>query len=365
MIKNIEQFVFRLAATLVVYGVFLSVATAQKVAADQTKLRKCAERKVLNVVGESLTSAGDVFYFATDNGFIHAVEDDLKSELWRTEIGGVVDSNIVAGGDRVFLITKSSSGGSELRAISSGTGVPEAPISIPTGEKYRLTLFNDELVIANDSLGILSVYRLGTNKIIWSSSPLGTLTSKPTASDIGIAFGTEDGRVYLLNRSNGKAILAKKIDAVPTVVAMYQGTLIVGDNRGNLASLSPTDGSVVWRFKAGAAVTSVIDSAKNLFVASLDNFVYLLSSYNGDIVWKRRLPGRVIGNSMRIDENFGVQTTSTDAFFLIEKRKGRVVHKIEPGLLRNIVAVGSNHTGSILLIEQADISIYHLKDCLF
>jgi outer membrane protein assembly factor BamB len=72
-----------------------------------------------------------------------------------------------------------------------------------------------------------------------------------------------------------------------------------------------TEGKYVsWKYKNGARIGAVRGTDRGILAASNDNFVYLLSGYNGDIRWKKRLSGRIA--SMTVNGEIGVMLAVGD-----------------------------------------------------
>jgi putative pyrroloquinoline-quinone binding quinoprotein len=67
------------------------------------------------------------------------------------------------------------------------------------------------------------------------------------------------------------------------------------------------DRTVFWRLRNGARISSIVATSQGVLAASLDNFVYMVSGYYGDIRWKRRMPGRV--SSIMADGDIAIVQT--------------------------------------------------------
>ncbi|MEK7857032.1 MAG: hypothetical protein AAB288_13145, partial [Acidobacteriota bacterium] len=62
--------------------------------------------------------------------------------------------------------------------------------------------------------------------------------------------------------------------------------------------------------------------------SSLDNFIYFISDYNGDVIWKRRLSGRVADAGLAIEQQLVVLINGENAIFLIDRQKGKITDSI-------------------------------------
>jgi hypothetical protein len=105
-------------------------------------------------------------------------------------------------------------------------------------------------------------------------------------------------------------------------MAVVNGDLITGDERGNITRFKGLGPAVSWRFRNGARISTLLATEKGILAASLDNFVYLISSYNGDTRWKKRMPGRV-SNIVERTEIVFVETVGEPTAFLLNLNDGK------------------------------------------
>ena len=78
----------------------------------------------------------------------------------------------------------------------------------------------------------------------------------------------------------------------------------------------------------GAAVSGIQVFENNLLVTSLDNFVYLISFKGGNILWKKRFPGRIHESVLLKDKFAVISVFGEKNAQIIELEKGQVVDQI-------------------------------------
>lgn len=65
-----------------------------------------------------------------------------------------------------------------------------------------------------------------------------------------------------------------------------------------------------------------------MLITSLDNFVYLISVEKGNLIWKRRLGGRISGKSLVLDNCALITTIVEPAISVVDLSTGRLINKI-------------------------------------
>ena len=103
-------------------------------------------------------------------------------------------------------------------------------------------------------------------------------------------------------------------------------------------AVSEADGHLQWRKRTGAGVQAVTRVDNGLLVASLDNFVYLLSFSRGKKIWKRQLPGRISSQPAITIDSALFTPFSSNAGVVLTLRDGRQVNSLPTGESINTAA---------------------------
>ncbi len=74
--------------------------------------------------------------------------------------------------------------------------------------------------------------------------------------------------------------------------------LILGDKKGEISARDIRSGKKVWKLRTGGEISSIVSSQRGLLISSYDNFLYMVSTLDGRIIWKRRMEGRSTGNPL-------------------------------------------------------------------
>ena len=84
-----------------------------------------------------------------------------------------------------------------------------------------------------------------------------------------------------------------------------------------------------WKFRAGGRVVYIRAVSDNVLLGSTDNFIYFMSVEYGNLLWKRRLPGRVANGGL-VGRDLAVFTVVGDrSAYIVELEKGRLIDRLE------------------------------------
>jgi outer membrane protein assembly factor BamB len=142
---------------------------------------------------------------------------------------------------------------------------------------------------------------IGGRLMTWDANAFTNLWT--WGSTVGASPAASNGVVYCYSSSTGtlNAIKSGNVlwsTAVPGALSpiVSQGTVYVGSSDSNFYALDAATGAVLWRFKTGAAFTSLqipAISGSLIYVPAVDGNIYtlsqndgsLVSSYRGSVAW--------------------------------------------------------------------------------
>lgn len=300
-------------------------------------------------------------YIAQEGGRISAVALASGTRLWSAEIGGEIVSNVVPDGKNIYLVSNIGGRRSVLRSISSVSGIPNMETDIPYGENIRLGVSNGKTIVVYQN-GTLAAYEFVSGKPLWQLMLSPINIAAVTFTDQAIVIPTEDKKLQVISAPDGKVVLSVPTRGTVTAVGMIEEDLLWGEDRGSLVRFDTEGKLVSWRYKNGAKIAALRSTERGILAASFDNFVYLLSGYNGDIRWKKRLSGRVAG--MTVSGDVGIILTVGDqAAVLINletgKQVGQFVAAENDGFIFPSVATGDQ----MLFFTGAQIVAKSAKTC--
>ncbi len=151
----------------------------------------------------------------------------------------------------------------------------------------------------------LSCYsQIRTPVTYWAFQTQGAIRSAPVADDSNLYFGSADGTLYAVKKSNGILIWKAQTQGPIVGSPCLGGGLVFATSRdNNVYAWNSVSGTLVWRFPMKGlapydwhwdyySAAPVIHGNK-LLVGSGDGSLYALNSSTGSLVWKFQTPARI------------------------------------------------------------------------
>ena len=320
-----------------------SGAPAQAGRAKQTALAQCLHRTVSVPPGPgTLASDGNQIFVGYLNGTIEALSSGTLESNWRSELGGEFVSDLALLENGIAVVTNPSRDGnaageqSTVRLLSKESGITTWAAKVGYSERYFIGRINGSLAVVSKG-GQVALLDRNSGQVHWQTMPIGRLSARPVFSATSVALATVDKHLTVISAQGGRVISRQPTDFVSTAITyLEKDSIAAGDERGNVTLFSSEISKTVWRFKSGAAVSSVSETEEGILVTSLDNFVYLISDYNGDVIWKRRLTGRVLDGGLAINGHFVVFIYGENSGFVMSLDEGRLTDAV-PSLHKDLV----------------------------
>ena len=316
------------------------------------------------------SAAADIanVYFLDRDGKLHAVDLNTGSKLWGSELGGEVVSNLLVTDSAILVATAAqqgpggSPGRTVLRSISKQTGITVWSTDIPAMSAGSLGIASGNIVIISFD-GTIVALTQGEGNLAWKKESSFRVTSEPYFGDSYIAFGTDKKEVLKLSGSDGQVSVISKTEYLPTAIVFdAQSRLVFGDERGNLLSVS-ADGNRRWKFKNGARISSVLSYDSGYLAASDDNFVYRLSR-SGNVEWKRRLSGRVVGKPLVIGSIAVVSIVGAGSVYFLNLKNGKIYDRVETGDETSAGIVAQRGHEGIVIASSRSLSFFSRGKCV-
>ena len=308
------------------------VANASEPASSADRFHKCWEIPTAVLSEQGLSADEANTYFVTRDGKVTAVELVTGKIAWTAEVGGTPNSELVLAKDKIFTIASpvraSPAAKPVLRAFTSTTGLPLWNVELPTSRKYFLTSDGEQLA-AVSSEGALWLFSADAGQIKWTASTNGLVSAQPRIEDGRLLIAVDGKRVQEFSMDSGVRVAVAEVDGDAAFVGAGRSSAAVySDDRGNVHSIQ-MGGGRNWNFRAGGRVVYIRAVADNVLFGSADNFVYFMSVERGNLLWKRRLPGRIASGGL-IGADLAVFTVVGDrSAYIVELDKGRLIDRLE------------------------------------
>lgn len=331
--------------------------------------QKCWELPLKNNVRSIVVNENQIIL--TDGLFsIRSLDITSGLNLWSTEVGGEVISDLLLVGKTVFLVVSQDrsdeivSKRALLVSINIDSGITNANIELPLSKNYSLINTKYGLISAAEE-GSLFLIGNSLNTIYWKKDLGSELRHQIVSSEKYVATIKQDKSILVMDTLTGEVILTKLFEFQPEAIELTNTIdLFVGDSRGMFRKINLLKDIEEWSFKTGGAIKSIQIVDDSLLINSTDNFIYKISVNKGIVEWRKRLSGRVKTAPLIRDDKFYHAAFGEDAFIVSLTSSGKTINKIDAGNLNNTVKkpILSGESG-ILLQYLNELSLFDHVSC--
>lgn len=273
-------------------------------------------------------------------------DSDFVTNLWTFNMESPVHSSPAIYKDLIYFVNDQGI----LKAIDMQTGEEEWDLDLEAPTNSSPIINSNRLFIGTED-GLKAI-NINNHEIVWEYD-CDSVESTPFFYDDVVYFGSDDGHLYGLDKSNGKVILNKKLDgelkSSPIVVS---DSIYIGSTNGKLYSIG-TDKDKNWEFTTGDEILSSPTYVnKSVIFGSNDGSIYCLNKSNGDLIWKKDLNNKVISSPTADKHDNSVYVGSDEGnLTCLDIRDGTIKwshsvgDKIQttPALKENLLAFGSSN----------------------
>lgn len=300
------------------------------------------------LTSQTPASATDVLYAPLAGGVVAAIGPRDGQLLWRSEAGGEFSAAPVADERGVYVASELSAQGQDasalyskgvVRALSRTSGVTVWTRTVPNPLEGALVI-EGGLLLGASADGRIYALDKGTGAPAWIVKTEHSFRWAPAASAGRLILASEDGYLLVVETKTGAIIRRYRTGGSQAAPFSVMGRILyTGSADGYVTALREAGGRIetLWRRRAGTSVQALASTPAGLLVASRDNFVYFLSHKNGNRLWKKQLPGRVVGAPL---------VSSDSALFAILGGEVCVALSLADGKQVNTLALGEGNTVS-------------------
>ena len=307
---------------------------------------------------------GTNVFIASNSGQIQSIDARTGDRNWTSELGGKAISPLFVFGNKVFMATNSADGEqTTLRALSKESGITIWSSKFPVSGSVYIGSSGNGIFMVSDS-GSVDRFDSETGAVVWNRKINAEIATEPIFAD-SIIFGSKDKHIYILDPGTGEVKTSAAVAFAPVFVSgSLKNGVIVGDERGNLTKWTSESAATSWKFKAGAKVTSAFRTDEGILAASDDNFIYMISDYNGDVIWKLRLPGRA-NNLIVLSETLAAATAvGENEVIVFDLSDGKPLAKLAARHENSIISkITSANSSSIIAVNNFDVEFLSLGSC--
>lgn len=306
---------------------------------------------------------GQIDDFASDNNLIVLTETagDIRLlnssdyfQTWNIQIGNKLETIPYPHGSNILLLSYTN--GNELskqqtiiRQINSFTGITDWITHLDISGQSLLLRDADSrnIMVVSDSLKIRQIDSK-TGKIIRSIDLKGKLKNYTSGKGSFYILTTED-KLFEISTTDGSILSETEFKSENiSIITFAANSLFTGDAKGGFYKLAENSKVRSRLFRTGGEISFIEPYGNDLLVVSNDNFLYYYSTEKEKVLWKKRLPGRVILKPV-ISGNSIFVTTSVEPVINIFKRID--------GVLVNQINLGENYIIKKMTVNENGIDI--------
>lgn len=309
-------------------------AFAQEKPSNEVSITKCWSYSTGDDAGAELVSDASRVFIAFVGAKLEAVSGEGQ-KLWSADFGGDIASNLVIANTGLFVVTAAGADDapkvSTLRSLNPETGLTQWLAKLPQAERHFLDLANGSLIIISTN-GVVQALDPANGGNKWQRQLAEGFVSRPVVTGDRLYLASTGKQLFVLKTATGEIDAMQKVPHAISAIAPGAGdSVVLGDERGNISSISAATGKTAWQFRTGGLVSSLFAVDGHVLVTSHDNFAYFLESRKGGLAWKRRLTGRV-AQAIAIGEQYAL----TSAF----EEHGATFADLSSGKIAGQIALG-------------------------
>ena len=285
--------------------------------------------------------AGDIYH----SGF-REESSNFVTNLWIFNMESSIHSSPAICEDYVYVVSSEGI----LKAIDMETGEEQWKIDLESKTNSSPIINSNKLYIGCED-GLKAV-NIDNHKISWEYD-CGDVESTPFFYEDKVYFGSNDGHLYGLSKSNGHVDLDKKLDGeLKSSPIVVNDSIFIGSTNGKVYSIG-TDKDKNWDFTTGDEIlSSPAYVNETIIIGSTDGSLYSLNESDGALNWKVNLNNKIISSPTVDEHDYNIFVGSDEGnLSCLDTRDGTVKwshpvgDKVQstPALKEKLVAFGSNN----------------------
>lgn len=281
---------------------------------------------------------GERIYLPLASGLLVSLQTSDGHLLWKADLGGELSSSPIADERSVYIASETVGeygpaprANGALRALGREGGITLWMRTLPMPIRGSLVA-NAINLFGGSTDGRVYAVRKKTGDISWMMQHSAPFASHPVIFGSNLYIGSNDGSLFSLNQNTGKINWRYRTrGAIRGRAVVVNDIVYFGSADGYVYAVREADGRLRWRRRTGAGVQTVAFAQSGLLVASLDNFVYLLSFRQGDRLWKRQLAGRIAAEPLTTNDGALFTPLSSSTGVVLDLRDGKQLNSLPIG----------------------------------
>lgn len=179
-----------------------------------------------------------------------------------------------------------------LRSVTLDTG--HIQWSVKLSSTWTPTTGDNAVYVSTASA--IHALRKENGQEIWRAKFKNKFSAAPLWNKSWLFVGLEDGNLVSLQAKDGVEVWRQPLESPLAQPPSMKGSRLYAPLKdGRIVALDLLSGNVIWQRTLPGGTTEILALQDRLFVGSTDNYLYSLSSQDGNIKWRWRTGADVIG----------------------------------------------------------------------
>ena len=232
----------------------------------------------------------DVIYFGSNDGHLYGLDKDKGNETFNIKLNGELKSSPIVVNDSIYI------GSTDAKLYSIGTD-EEINWDFTTGDEILSSPgFVNDTVIFGSSDGNLYCLEVSNGDLNWKVDLNNKIISSPTIDehDNSVYIGSDEGNLTCIDIRDGTLKWSHSVgDKIQSTSALKDNLVAFGSNNGNLYVLNKYTGQEVFSYNPGTIlfnspiVSSPVINGNSLFFGDDAGYIYSLN------IEKHEVPGSI------------------------------------------------------------------------
>lgn len=189
-----------------------------------------------------------------------------------------------------------------VRALRQDSGDLAWQVALTESLSVPLVWDNGWLIAA-DAAGVVTAFRAVDGAVVWRHDAGAPLHAQPALAADRVYLPLVDNRVIALDVASGAPVWERRLGGAANDVLALDDRIYVGSDDNFFYCLMPATGDVSWRWRTGGDIVgpAVADTQRVYFV-SKDNVLRSLDRHSGAQRWQKPLPVRPTRGPIRVGD---------------------------------------------------------------
>lgn len=238
------------------------------------------------------TLVGELLIYGELGGKPHLRAFDRQQRKVRWSYAGVVCAPVVEWGDTLLVALESG----QLVALAAADG-SELWKSEIGGLLQLAPAVEAETVYIGNAAGELIALDLLSGTEQWRCDLQSGVRTRPAVDGAYVYLGTADGALQAVRVDSGQVAWRRELGALMTAgLALKPAVVVVGAVDHSIYGVARDSGEILWQFATEGVVRGAPAAAgETVYCGSADEHLYALDSASGRLQWKYRLDGPALG----------------------------------------------------------------------